>query len=331
MNTKINIDKENIEIGVIIGRFQTNTLHEGHLNLISHVLSNHKKTIILLGVSRIQNTKKNPLDFASRKAMIQKLYPSVVILPIMDQRSNEKWSQDVDNAISLPFGEKKAIIYGSRDSFIPFYSGKNHVIELESSQDHNATNIRAEVAKEVLDSSEFRAGVIYSTFNQRPVTYPTVDVVVHDGKGNILLAKKPHEQYWRFVGGFVDRTDKSYEEAAYRELSEETGGNLNVTNARYIASIKVEDWRYKKEESGIMTTLFLMDKLWGSAKASDDIAEVSWIPIHELSNENGIRTKIMEEHRALMRIFIDKVYNGLIPAGERLKEVEGVTYISEQK
>lgn len=330
MEIKNKIETDDYEVGVIIGRFQTNRLHEGHINLISHVLSNHKKTIILLGVSRVQNTKKNPLDFASRKAMIQKLFPSVMILPIMDQRYNEKWSQDVDNAISLPFGEKKAIIYGSRDSFIPFYSGKNHVIELESSQDHNATNIRAEVAKETLDSSEFRAGVIYSTFNQRPVTYPTVDVVVHDGKGNILLAKKPHEQYWRFVGGFVDRTDKSYEEAAFRELAEETGGNLNVTNARYIASMMVDDWRYRKEESGIMTTLFLMDKSWGSAKASDDIAEVSWIPIHELSNENGIRTKVMEEHRALMRIFIDKVYNGnLIPAGERLKEVEGVTYISE--
>jgi len=329
MEIKNKIETDDYEVGVIIGRFQTNRLHEGHINLISHVLSNHKKTIILLGVSRVQNTKKNPLDFASRKAMIQKLFPSVMILPIMDQRYNEKWSQDVDNAISLPFGEKRAIIYGSRDSFIPFYSGKNHVIELESSQDHNATNIRAEVAKETLDSSEFRAGVIYSTFNQRPVTYPTVDVVVHDGKGNILLAKKPHEQYWRFVGGFVDRTDKSYEEAAFRELAEETGGNLNVTNARYIASMMVDDWRYRKEESGIMTTLFLMDKSWGSAKASDDIAEVSWIPIHELSNENGIRTKVMEEHRALMRIFIDKVYNGLIPAGERLKEVEGVTYISE--
>lgn len=330
MEVKNKIETDDYEVGVIIGRFQTNRLHEGHINLISHVLSNHKKTIILLGISRVQNTKKNPLDFASRKAMIQKLFPSAMILPIMDQRYNEKWSQDVDNSISLPFGEKKAIIYGSRDSFIPFYCGKNHVIELEASQDHNATNIRAEVAKEVLDSSEFRAGVIYSTFNQRPVTYPTVDVVVHDGKGNILLAKKPNEKHWRFVGGFVDRTDKNYEEAAFRELKEETGGNLTVTNARYIASMMVDDWRYRKEESGIMTTLFLMDKSWGSAKASDDIAEVSWIPIHELSNENGIRTKVMEEHRALMRIFIDKVYNeNLIPAGERLKEVEGVTYIQE--
>lgn len=83
MDLKKTINPSDFEVGVIIGRFQTNKLHEGHINLISHVLSNHKKTIILLGVSRVQNTKKNPLDFASRKAMIQKLFPSVMILPIM--------------------------------------------------------------------------------------------------------------------------------------------------------------------------------------------------------------------------------------------------------
>lgn len=69
MGLKKTINPSDFEVGVIIGRFQTNKLHEGHINLISHVLSNHKKTIILLGVSRVQNTKKNPLDFASRKAI----------------------------------------------------------------------------------------------------------------------------------------------------------------------------------------------------------------------------------------------------------------------
>jgi bifunctional NMN adenylyltransferase/nudix hydrolase len=331
MDIKKSIDPSNYEVGVIIGRFQTNKLHEGHINLISQVLSQHKKTIILIGVSKIQNTKKNPLDFASRKAMIQELFPSVVVLPILDQRYDEKWSNDVDTNISIPFGEKKTVIYGSRDSFIPHYSGRYPVIELEPSSEHNATNIREEIAKETLDSSDFRAGVIYSAFNQRPVTYPTVDVVVHDFEGNILLAKKPNEKYWRFVGGFVDRTDESYEDAATRELSEETGGNLVVDNPRYIASIMVKDWRYAKEESGIMTTLFLLDKKWGHAKASDDIADVKWISVRELSNHDGIRTKIMPEHRELMAIFIHKVYTeNLIPnIGDRLEEVTNVTYVSE--
>ena len=331
MDLKKTINPTDFEVGVIIGRFQTNKLHEGHINLISHVLSNHKKTIILLGVSRVQNTKKNPLDFASRKAMIQKLFPSVMILPIMDQRYDDKWSRDVDNAITLPFGEKKTVIYGSRDSFIPYYSGKHTVIELEASFDHNATNIRAEVAKETLDSSDFRAGVIYSAFNQRAVTYPTVDICAYNDEGEILMARKPNEKYWRFVGGFVDPTDASYEEAAKREFREETGGNCSIGNLKYVLSHRVADWRYAKEESGIMTTLFLAHRQMGFATASDDIADVKWIPFREFSNYHGVRTKVMPEHREMMLALVNKVYDEqLIPnIGERLAEVENVTYTAE--
>jgi bifunctional NMN adenylyltransferase/nudix hydrolase len=264
--------------------------------------------------------------------MIQKLFPSLMILPVMDQRYDENWSSLIDNAISMPFGEKKTVIYGSRDSFIPHYKGKFQVIELEASFDHNATNIRAEVARETLDSTEFRAGVIYSAFNQRPVTYPTVDICAYNEDGEILMARKPNEKYWRFVGGFVDPTDESYERAALREFSEETGGSCVIGDLKYIASHRVKDWRYAKEESGIMTTLFLGRKSMGMAKASDDIADVKWIHIREFSNFDGVRTKVMPEHRELMTTLVNKVYSEkLIPnIGERLAErTDNVTYTAE--
>ena len=260
-----------------------------------------------MGVSRIQNTKKNPLDFASRKAMIQKLFPSVIILPIMDQREDERWSSLVDNTISIPFGEKKTIIYGSRDSFIPHYKGKNGVIELESSLEHNATNIRTEVARETLDSSDFRAGVIYSAFNQRAITYPTVDICVFNRNGEILIARKPNEKLFRFIGGFVDPTDNNFEEAAIREFNEETGGNCTITNLKYITSHRINDWRYSKEESGIMTTLYLGEYSYGLVKPSDDIEELKWVPISNFNNYDYIESNIMEEHRLLMSILINRI------------------------
>jgi bifunctional NMN adenylyltransferase/nudix hydrolase len=323
---------KNAEVGVVVGRFQTNRLHTGHIDLISHVLSNHKKTVLILGVSRVQNTKKNPLDFASRKAMIQKLFPSLMILPVMDQRYDEKWSSEIDSAISMPFGEKKTVIYGSRDSFIPHYKGKFQVIELEAIPYHNATNIRADIAKETIDSTDFRSGVIYSAFNQRPVSYPTVDICAYNDDGEILMGRKPNEKYWRFVGGFVDPTDESYEKAALREFHEETGGNCVISDLKYILSHRVKDWRYAKEESGIMTTLFLGRRNMGYAKASDDIADVKWFPIREFSNFDTVRTKVMPEHREMMLALVNKVYSEkLIPnIGERLAErTDNVTYIGE--
>lgn len=300
MNIKNNINPSDYEVGVIIGRFQTNRLHEGHINLISQVLSKHKKTIVLVGVSRIQNTKQNPLDFASRKSMIQELFPSIVVLPIMDQRYDDKWSQEVDSILTVPFGEKKIVIYGSRDSFIPYYTGRYPVIELEASSEHSATNIREEIAKETLETSDFRAGVIYSVFNQRPVTYPTVDVTSYNDKGEILMAKKPNEPKYRFIGGFVDRTDESWEQAAKREFFEETGGNGVIDEVTYVASSKINDWRYSKTESGIMTTLFIGKFLWGKVEASDDIASLHW-----LNPKTIKRDDIMIEHQELFDKLID--------------------------
>lgn len=298
------------EIGVIVGRFQTNELHDGHVSLINSVLEKHKKTIILLGVANIQNTERNPLDFASRKMMIQKLYPTITILPIRDTRFNEKWSQDVDSIITVPYGDKKTVIYGSRDSFIPFYSGKNTVIELEPSIEYSATNIRAEVAKETLDSKDFRSGVIYNSFNQRPITYPTVDIAVINDNGEVLLARKPNEQLFRFVGGFTDREDDSYEIAARRELNEET--TLSALSLKYVASQKINDWRYANEKSGIMTTLF-STYTWdgmGIPVASDDLGkggELKYFSIDKLSDADYVTRNIVPEHVQLMNTFIAAV------------------------
>lgn len=322
----------NAEIGCIVGRFQTHTLHQGHKDLINEVLKNHKKVIVFIGSSRIPNTKKNPLDYASREKMLRNEYGNkIILIQITDQRTNEAWSSILDAKINETFPDKKAVIYGSRDSFIGSYTGKKAVIELEPSGNYNATNIRAEVARETLETEDFRAGVIYANFNLRPTTYPTVDVCAFNQNGEILLGRKPNEKLWRFVGGFVDRDDESYEKAALREFGEETGGNCAIRNVQYITSQKVDDWRYRKEDSGIMTTLFLAEYAMGHASASDDIAEVKWIPIREFSNFDGIRTKIMYEHRELMTKLVDKVYaEGLIPKiGERLAERENITYTQE--
>jgi bifunctional NMN adenylyltransferase/nudix hydrolase len=316
-----NIEENDFKIGVIIARLQTPYLHAGHIGLFEHVMDKHSNVILFLGISKIQNTNRNPLDFSTRKAMIQAYYPSVVVLPMNDDRSDEKWSANIDASIRTIFPETSAIIYGSRDSFIPHYRGGNHVEEYPAIGEHNATGLREDATKTVIASSDFRAGVIYGTAKQRPVTYPTVDVVVANDEGQILLARKPAETLFRFVGGFVDRTDVNLEMAARRELYEET--KLSALNMHYICSQVVEDWRYSKEESGIMTTLFLTydwDQM-GRPQASDDIAEVRWFNVSDLfdifepSNvtklnfEFHLEDKIVPEHIELMKKFLKKAVN----------------------
>lgn len=45
---------------------------------------------------------------------------------------------------------------------------------------------------------------------------------VFNNEGKLLLARKPNETKLRFIGGFVDPSDISYEKAAVREFMEET-------------------------------------------------------------------------------------------------------------
>ena len=313
------IDKKNT-IGIIVGRFQAPELHRGHTGLLDHVTEKHKNVVVFLGISKIQNSKRNPLDFATRCKMIQNVYPDVIVLPLDDNISDQKWSTQIDDTLRSMFPETDALLYGSRDSFIPNYHGSHDTEEFPAVGNYNATELRAEAATNPLYSDEFRAGVIYGIYKQRPVTYPTVDVVVVDGD-KILLARKPAETLFRFVGGFVDRTDENWETAARRELYEET--KLSALSMEYVCSQAVEDWRYANEESGIMTTLF-MTHAWdqmGKPEASDDIQEVKWFNIKDLysiiidpSLGEGhipdkkyvfhIENKIVPEHVELMKKFL---------------------------
>jgi bifunctional NMN adenylyltransferase/nudix hydrolase len=299
MEAKTNTNPADYEIGVVVARFQVHKLHDGQRNLLDMVYKNHKKVIIFLGISVIPGTKNNPLDFASRKAMIQEAYPKAVVLPLKDNRSDTKWSQILDAEIKIPYGDLSAVLYGSRDSFIPYYSGKNPVIEYTTDVFYSGTEVRKEVSREILASEDFRAGIIHATYAARPVTYPTVDITVYNEKGQILMAKKPNEQSYRFVGGFVDRTDESWEQAAKREFREETGGNAVIEDLIYVTSGAVKDWRYAKTESGIMTTLFIGKFLWGRIEPSDDIASLHWI------NPFDVELKeIMPEHQSLFESLI---------------------------
>lgn len=331
MKIKPLVDPKDYEVGTIIGRFQTNKLHQGHRDLINFALDNHKKVIILLGMSKMPDTNKNPLDFASRKLMIQKEFPSVMILPISDTKTNEKWSEEVDKIVAVPYGEKKTVIYGSRDSFIPFYSGVNEVIELEPSETYNATNIRKEIARETLDSEDFRAGIIYSTFNHKPEVKPYVFSLVQNFKGEILLGKYKDEKYYHLIGDFTKTEDDNLETTSKRNLNEVTNSNINVTNVRYLTSCKFTDWRHRGESSSIMATILLSDYNFGTGLSALKEVETKWVKVQDLSNYNGVRTKIAPEYRDIMTKLIEKIYNEKLinNIGEKLEELSNITYTNE--
>jgi bifunctional NMN adenylyltransferase/nudix hydrolase len=269
-------------IGVIIARFQTPYLHPGHEALIESVHSQHKKVVIVLGVSPVLGSKRNPLDFHTRDKMIKRSYPNVIVLPLPDHPLDTVWSAHLDNLLMNTFPGASFMLYGSRNSFINYYSGRCKVQELPPHGEFSATEIRDSIKEQVMDSMEFRAGVIYAYANTYPKVYTTVDVAVFkNNKQEILLGKKENDQKWRLIGGFTDPSDEGFEKAALRELQEECG-DITVTGMAYEGSFRVDDWRYKNETDKIITTLFSTDFIAGEPKANDDIAELGWFLLSEL-------------------------------------------------
>ena len=296
--------KENAEVGVIVGRFQAPELHAGHQELIQRVVSIHPRVLVFVGLAAdvCKCTYNNPLDFPTRKAMIEKAFPTVEVLYIKDKGNNEIWSKELDSQIATQIGpSQKVTLYGSRDGFVEHYRGKYHTEELVPTKFISAKEIRKNVGVRSKATPEFREGVIWAVENQWPSTLPTVDVAILDlPKERVLVCRKPNEGLVRFVGGFSQADSESYEADAEREVREET--HLKCKNFTYLASTKIDDWRFRNERNKIKTTFFSCDYNTGIPEADDDIAEVEWKALLTLIEDDFI-----PEHRVLFRILKEKV------------------------
>lgn len=288
----------NSQIGIIIGRFQVPKLTEGHKEILNYVLSkNHTQNIIILGVSAGKLTAKNPLNFESRRRMIEEEFPGkFTIACIKDHFSDEKWSENCDNLIAeLTDNRPKSdiILYGSRDSFKNRYYGKYKTEEYQQKVYDSGTELRKECGKLYGNSIAWRSGIVYATQNKYGNVYPTVDCAIFTNTKltEMYVAKKKEETKYRFVGGFIDNTDKSCEEAVIREVKEET--KLDINNIKYITSRIIDDWRYRYETEKIITSFYcgIVNEYMNSIpEASDDICYLYKVKLDELDvkdfNEN---------------------------------------------
>lgn len=298
------MDKKEIvtEVGVIIGRFQSPILHEAHKELISWVCSRHPKVLIFLGMTPLKGSFCNPLDFETRKQMILAEYPSVNVFYIKDVPSDNVWSKNLDSSIyDVITPNQKVTLYGSRDSFILYYTGKFPTVELTSTNQISATEVRNKTAAQSVDSPEFRAGIVWAAYNRYPTVISTVDIAIfnHDFS-ELLLGRKAGETKFRFIGGFSDVSSDSFEQDARREVQEETG--LSITDPQYVGSFPIDDWRFRKEKDKIRTTLFIAQKEFGVEKANDDIVEIKWFNFKNINDSD-----LVPHHTILLNAIKNKL------------------------
>lgn len=303
-------------IGVIVGRFQSPELHEGHIDLFDHVCSRYERVVVYLGNTPVVDPD-NFLDYQQRKAMIHEKYPNVAVLYIMDVDDDTVWASRLDDLISHQLRPtEKPLLFGSRDSFIKAYidgNGRYDCEEFEAKRLISATEIRNKLSKKLISNYFVRVGMFLASLMRYPTSYTTVDVaIMDDDRTNIWLGRKKDEKRFRLIGGFSDPRSKSLEEDAKRETLEET--HIELSEPTYIFSTLIDDWRYRRSRDKIKTTLWIGDRIGGQPKPDDDIVEIKKFPITDFIWEEGT-APILETLKNG-----DKIVKGHVPLMLKLVE-----------
>lgn len=289
--------------GVVVGRFQVNALHDGHRDLFDQVTARHNPShvIVFVGRNPAGLSKDHPLDFATRAQMIKADYPEFVILPLDDTRNDESWSKELDHEIAKIVHFGSVTLYGGRDSFVPHYHGRHTPVELAlDPRKHkiSGTDVRREFANTILQSADFRAGMIYAAANIWPQILPCVDIApLSDDRTEVLLGKRESEDKWRFLGGHAEKKHgmiNPYERGASAESMEE--GGVDLIDQEYVGSAIVNDWRVRDcPDKTVMTSFFAGRVSNMAATAGDDIDEVKWFKLANLTTFH-----IVPEHAVLL-------------------------------
>jgi bifunctional NMN adenylyltransferase/nudix hydrolase len=139
-----------MKIGIFVGRFQAPKLHNGYKYMLSELQISYDYYGLIVG-SSIEPNDRNPLDFETRKSMLEEyVYKQpLFIIEFVDLNDNDKWTKELDMIINDSIAKtctqvNKDDIYliGSRDSFIPYYNGEYKTLELEQYGKYNSTELR---------------------------------------------------------------------------------------------------------------------------------------------------------------------------------------------
>lgn len=129
--------------------------------------------------------------------------------------------------------------------------------------------------------------------------YPRVRVsviIIEDGRILLVRHEKYGTTYWVLPGGGV-HFGESLEEAAIREMKEETNLDITVDKLVFVDDILPEDLHRH-----VVDVYFTAEVVGGELKAGQDpnMRDVRYFPIEELPNiqfQPNIADRIIEEYR----------------------------------
>lgn len=146
-------------LGVIVGRYQIDQLHEGHYKLIHQAQSENDKLLIVIGNSPAKLTLSNPLSFEVREKMILNIFgdKKPIIVRLSDQKSDQVWSSKLDELIEKGTHNSydKITLYCGRDGFKKYYIGKYQVKEVTFGIDFISASVQRSFIHDRIFANQF--------------------------------------------------------------------------------------------------------------------------------------------------------------------------------
>jgi len=194
-------------------------------------------------------------------------------------------------------------LYFKRDVNMKFIKGVVPETTLEALEQFRTTPDYEQIIRErefIIEHNKQYAGLKY------PPIFSTADAVVICS-GHVLMIKRraePGRGLWALPGGYVNaKTDKTVEDAAIRELREETQIKVPAPVLRgSIVRSKVFDAIDRSPRGRIITHAFhiqLPDGELPKVKGSDDAEKARWVPIAEVRSE-----ECFEDHFEIIQNFL---------------------------
>ena len=157
-----------------------------------------------------------------------------------------------------------------------------------------------EVEVDMTPQPELVDGIPYVPF---PIAFHTVDVIAINND-KILLGRKPNQEKWQFVGGFVEPTHTA-EHTAAKEFHEEAGISIkDETRFTYLTSLFIDDARYKSSCHKITSSIFIIRLDSQEAQnvvAGDDLEELKWFTLTEVYDN------IRDQHKEIFVKLLTKM------------------------
>jgi 8-oxo-dGTP diphosphatase len=124
----------------------------------------------------------------------------------------------------------------------------------------------------------------------------TVDVIIDMGAGMIVMVERKNEPAgWALPGGFVE-VGESVEEAALREVKEETGLDIELVRQFHVYSDP------KRDARGHTASVVFVGRGWGKPKSGSDAKNV------ELYHEMNLPSEIPFDHRQILKDYFHQRY-----------------------